>query len=34
MFFKNNAFTAYFGLKFLLKNMFLNYCKVCWCVRH
>jgi len=23
-----------FGLKFLLKNMFLNYCKVCWYVRH
>jgi len=28
-FFKNNTFTAYFGLKFLLKVMFLNYCKVC-----
>jgi len=24
MFFKNNAFTAYFGLKFLMKIMFLN----------
>jgi len=32
LFFKNNAFTAYFGLKFLLKIMFLIYCKVCWCV--
>jgi len=32
MFYKNNAFTAYFDLKFLLKNRFLNYCKVCWCV--
>jgi len=27
--FKNNAFTACFGLKFLLKSMFLNYCKKC-----
>jgi len=34
MFFKNNSFTVYYlGLKYLLKNMFLNYCKVYWCVR-
>jgi len=33
MFLKNNAFTAHFDLKLLLKNVFLNYCTVCWCVR-
>jgi len=32
MFFKNNAFTAHFDLKLLLKNIFLNFCKVCWLV--
>jgi len=26
--FKNNAFTAHFGLRFLLKIMFLNYCYI------